>query len=691
MLEIINARLSIPTRLTLIGALFFAPIAFLTFIFIQQSLGDIGFAEKEIAGTRYLTEVWPVFMKTATTGDLAAADFPDRAKYDALFGTADASAAFAGAKDLTAKLEAGKTLIGAVADGSNLTLDPDLDSFYAMDAVTVRIPGIAAAAVALGQAAAEAPAPSRIVDVAFAMAHLRSSSEDANGSLSSAIKNNAAGLTGKALSALTDALKTSSDALTDRGAAILQGKEVGDLPESQSDLLAKVAKIWTPANTELARLLQVRVDNFYRRMYISLGFSSLFLLAAVALSFVIASGLSTRIHALISVMDRLVANDHEVKIPFHDDVNETGQISKSLEVFRRHAIDKVVLEAEAREERERGQAARQRAAEEAIQAERKRVTSSFGIALAKLASKQLHYRLTDEVPEAYEKLRADFNDALAEMESALRNVRNSALTISNGAQEISAASQDLARRTEHQAASLEESAASMRELTSVINRTAEFSLKTKDVIAVAKANSGKSQEVVEKTITAVSGIMDSSQQIGAIVGVIDEIAFQTNLLALNAGVEAARAGDAGRGFAVVATEVRALAQRSASAAKEINALINRASAEVTNGVELVAATGEAFEHVKDQISGIDSGIADIASNTIDQSTTLKQVNTSLGEIDQITQQNAAMAEQATAACQSLALESERLANMVKEFQISLENGDSDQENAPDAPSRSLAA
>ena len=148
---------------------------------------------------------------------------------------------------------------------------------------------------------------------------------------------------------------------------------------------------------------------------------------------------------------------------------------------------------------------------------------------------------------------------------------------------------------------------------------------------------------------------------------IDEIAFQTNLLALNAGVEAARAGESGRGFAVVATEVRALAQRSADAAKEIKELISKSSAEVANGVELVGATGEAFDRIKDQISVIDGGIADIAGQAIDQSSTLKQVNTAMGEIDQTTQQNAAMAEQATAACQSLAQESARLANMVAEF------------------------
>jgi methyl-accepting chemotaxis protein len=161
--------------------------------------------------------------------------------------------------------------------------------------------------------------------------------------------------------------------------------------------------------------------------------------------------------------------------------------------------------------------------------------------------------------------------------------------------------------------------------------------------------------------------MDSSQKIGATIGVIDEIAFQTNLLALNAGVEAARAGDAGRGFAVVASEVRILAQRAAEAAQDIKKLISRCSTEVANGVELVGAAGRAFDQLNNQISAIDGGIADIAGQAVEQSGTLKEVNTAMGEMDIATQQNASMAEEAKAACQSLADESAQLTKMIAKF------------------------
>jgi len=202
-----------------------------------------------------------------------------------------------------------------------------------------------------------------------------------------------------------------------------------------------------------------------------------------------------------------------------------------------------------------------------------------------------------------------------------------------------------------------------------VNNTADHSIRTKDIISSAKEDTLGSAEVVTKTVAAISGIMASSQKIGTIIGVIDEIAFQTNLLALNAGVEAARAGDAGRGFAVVASEVRALAHRSADAAKEIKNLISISTREVVDGVKLVGETGRAFERINSQISIIDGGILEIAGRAVEQSITLKKVNMSVGELDQSTQQNAAMAEQATAACQSLIQQTSNLERMVSQFVV----------------------
>ena len=260
------------------------------------------------------------------------------------------------------------------------------------------------------------------------------------------------------------------------------------------------------------------------------------------------------------------------------------------------------------------------------------------------------------------------------LELALGAVHASAETIATGTRQLASATDDLSRRTESQAASLEESTAAMSELSQAVNSTADSSTQTKDIISAAKNESVLSTEIVQQAVTSMGGIQDSSRKISQIITVINEIAFQTNLLALNAGVEAARAGDAGRGFAVVASEVRALAQRSADAAKEIGTLIAASTGNVDTGVERVNATGQAIQRVMSQISVIDDGIANIAGQAIEQAITLKQVNTAISEIDQSTQKNAAMAEEATAACRLLAEESQCLAAMVGEFKLRVSGG-----------------
>ena len=233
----------------------------------------------------------------------------------------------------------------------------------------------------------------------------------------------------------------------------------------------------------------------------------------------------------------------------------------------------------------------------AIAGERAVVTNSVGAALARLAAKDLTYRMTDDLPEAYRRMQADFNAALEQLEEAVLGVKASVEAIDSGTVEIATASDNLARRTEQQAANLEETAAALEEITVTVNKAAEGAVQARQVVATAQDDARVGGDVVRRAVDAVGGIEKSSRQIGQIIGVIDEIAFQTNLLALNAGVEAARAGEAGRGFAVVASEVRALAQRSAEAAKEIKVLISNSTQQVEQGVRLVGETGESLIHI----------------------------------------------------------------------------------------------
>jgi methyl-accepting chemotaxis protein len=281
------------------------------------------------------------------------------------------------------------------------------------------------------------------------------------------------------------------------------------------------------------------------------------------------------------------------------------------------------------------------------------IVSALGEALARVARGDLTARVNGAMASEFQALQSDFNNAMRIMEEAMGQVAGATEGIRLGADEIGQAADDLSRRTEQQAASLEETAAALDQITATVRTTASGAKQASAVIAAAKTDAERSGEVVSDAVAAMGQIESSSREIGKILGVIDEIAFQTNLLALNAGVEAARAGDAGRGFAVVAQEVRALAQRSAGAAKEIENLISTSTRQVEAGVSLVGQTGEALRGIVGKVAEIDGLVTGIASSAQEQSTGLHQVNIAVNQMDQVTQQNAAMVEQTTAATHSL--------------------------------------
>lgn len=304
-----------------------------------------------------------------------------------------------------------------------------------------------------------------------------------------------------------------------------------------------------------------------------------------------------------------------------------------------------------------------------LQGEQEIVVEGLKDGLARLADGDLSHRIQQEFPPSYAQVRSDFNEAIGQLEDAIAAINANAGMIRAGAGEMGQAADDLSRRTEQQAASLEETAAALDEITATVKRAADGALQADAAARSAKAEAEESGEIVRNAVAAMGQIEHSANQISQIIGVIDEIAFQTNLLALNAGVEAARAGEAGRGFAVVASEVRALAQRSAEAAKEIKALITASSEQVESGVELVGRTGEALSRMVGKVGEISQLVSEIAHSAKEQTEGLTQVNTAINEMDQVTQQNAAMVEQSTAASHSLEQEAEMLVQGVARFRI----------------------
>ncbi len=295
--------------------------------------------------------------------------------------------------------------------------------------------------------------------------------------------------------------------------------------------------------------------------------------------------------------------------------------------------------------------------------------NEIGEALTALAQGDLEQRIDRAFIPELDKLRLDFNRALDTLQGTMKQVGRTAETIRAGTDEIRSSSDDLSKRTEQQAASLEETAAALDEITATVKRAADNARQASSAASSTRTDVEQSGAVMREAISAMGEIEQSSSQITNIIGVIDEIAFQTNLLALNAGVEAARAGEAGRGFAVVAQEVRALAQRSAEAAKEIKTLIASSTAQVGRGVKLVGDTGQALSMIVDKVAQIDSLISEIATSSQEQATGLNEVNAAVNQMDQVTQQNAAMVEEATAAAHSLREETRNLAELINKFQF----------------------
>jgi methyl-accepting chemotaxis protein len=348
-------------------------------------------------------------------------------------------------------------------------------------------------------------------------------------------------------------------------------------------------------------------------------------------------------------------------------VTVSARTDKALDLARQADAANAAAEA-ARGARETA-AADQASQKAALEAEQTLVVENLAAGLARLSQGDLTYQLTRPFAQRYEPLRADFNAAMLRLQAVMREIAGNAATMMAGAGEMTRASDELAVRTKHQAASLLQTATALDQITAAVRKTAEGANQANAAADGARREAEASDPVVTEAVEAMTLIETSSGQIGKIIGVIDEIAFQTNLLALNAGVEAARAGEAGRGFAVVAQEVRALAQRSAEAAREIKDLVTVSGNQVGAGVERVGRTREALRRIIAKVAEIDAQVTAIASSAQLQAQGLGEVNTTMGEMDRVVQQNAAMAAESTAAAHALQTETQELTGRVGLFNI----------------------
>jgi methyl-accepting chemotaxis protein len=481
----------------------------------------------------------------------------------------------------------------------------------------------------------------------------------------------------------------------DKASAIL----VGDMVKAY-DAMDTQADIFRDANVTAAKDMYASASRAFNH---SLLLNCLVLLigtvAGIGAMIFVSRGVSTPIQRLTGNMDTLAAGDFTTQVLYLDRGNEIGSMARALEVFKQNGLHVLSMNAQELHMRQKCDELRDSIGEvvaaavtgdfsqrinrdfdfpdlNAFAASMNELVQSIDSGLSetrRVVSALNDGDLTDAMrgkfQGAFGELQQNVNNTMGVLRSIVGEVRASIDMISSGSGELRVASDDLAKRTEQQAAALEETSSALEEITSTVNTSTKRALETSNMVDIARKSTEESASVVHDAISAMGRIEQASGEIGQILNVIDEIAFQTNLLALNAGVEAARAGEAGKGFAVVAQEVRELAQRSAGAAKDIKSLITKSGNEVAAGVRLVTATGDALSRIRDHVVDVNAQVSEIANAAKEQSYKLQEVNSAVGQMDQVTQRNAAMVEETTASTNRLADDAMNLARLIGHFKL----------------------
>ncbi len=598
-------RLRVWQALALIGAVFILPIALLSYLFVTTSFGDIDFSAKEIDGAVYLTSTWDIFHSGVSQPSInpPAAEIA-RLKdagvaLDGKFGTQDDNAAFAEAAMALSRVksnELGRALIRKISDNSNLTFDPNIDSYYMVDVVASRLPDLLLAVRNLEEAAHLLVARDSFgakVRLASANGTALALAEAVNTSLEVGFRGNPDGSLKSALSVASDQLTADIRKLLDHTSAP-KVMEIGPseeiINEGTAAIYASIDRLWHASNGQLQRLLQIRVDGLYDRLTFHLTLAGALVAASLILAVLLGRALTGSITGMADIVSRMSQGERDGEIPHQNDRNEVGTIARALAVFRDRLNELAVLE-------------EAKASEEANRQERHRQE------MMKLAA-------------AFEQTVRGTVDALTEATGALEvNVGGLAEIAANGAN----SAEQAAETADHSLENMRSIAAATEEMSSSVKG---LTLRVGEAATIAKAAEDRAKNS-EKTVDALA---EAASRIGDVVALISDVAEQTNLLALNATIEAARAGEAGRGFAVVAQEVKALAAQTTKATDEISQQIGRiqtASQGAVGDIRTIVSTIVDISRLSIEIAAAmeeqEAAVSEVARNTDAVSTGASEV------------------------------------------------------------------
>ncbi len=688
--------LSIRHQLAIIVGLSLLPIALLGYLFVNQSNKEIGFAEKEAHGVDYIEAMMPDF--AALAGGKSSLPDPGtldgaRGLYDEEMASAAQSADYLASRGTDAlAARAGLTkLLSRVGDTSNLILDPDLDSYYVMDIIVLKLPAALNSAADLGKAFSDSVGQAQDIeavriDLLSRLRMFRELIDGTGASLDAAIDGNSDGGVETALvpafadyRKVADAFSAEVETALAAYAADPGVIDTTGLTAMQAQYAEAALTFGKASDAEMTRLLERRIDGFTARLWTMLAISSVLVVLVLGVSILTSNGIVRKLGRLEGNIRRLADGNGDEDIAGTDGKDEVSAISRAIAYLRQRTIErqneangaKLAEQAAIDQERREAEAERISEAERkaAMAEQQARAVAILKDSLLSVAEGKLNCQIDVAFPEEMDAIRLAFNQTVVQFSKIVTQLRATSHGLKTATEEILAGTNDLSERTTKQAATIEETSAAMEQLATTVMESAKRAGSASDQASVASRTAEEGGHVMAEANQAMERISSSSAKISNIIGMIDDIAFQTNLLALNASVEAARAGEAGKGFAVVAVEVRRLAQSAAEASSEVKTLIEQSGEEVAGGTRLVAEAAEKLSAILKAVQTNATEMEAIAKDSHEQASAIDEVNVAVRQMDEMTQRNAALVEETNAAIEQTENQASELDHVVEVFTL----------------------